>query len=117
MKKIQKQTLSLVTLLCLSPVRMLHAQSIWEQSNSPSEFAEHGLETLNKTISAVNVFLALLFIASIMGLVVSGVKFVIAGGDEGVLESARRTGIASLVGVFLSLIGYVIVNVIKHFVV
>jgi hypothetical protein len=91
--------------------------TVVEQGEQPSEFAQHGLETLNKTISAVNVFLALLFITSIMGLIVSGIKFLIAGGDEGTLESARKTGIASIVGFLLSLLGYVIVNIIKHFIV
>ena len=91
--------------------------TVIEQGQQPSEFAQHGLETLNKTISAVNVFLALLFITSVLGLIVSGIKFLIAGGDEGTLEGARKTGIASVVGLLLSLVGYVIVNIIKHFIV
>jgi hypothetical protein len=93
------------------------SHTVVEQGQQPSEFAQHGLETLNKTISAVNVFLALLFITSILGLIVSGIKFLIAGGDEGTLDSARKTGIASIVGFLLSLLGYVIVNIIKHFIV
>lgn len=93
------------------------AQTVIEQGNVPSEFARHGLETLNKMIGAVNVFLALLFIVSIIGFVISGIKFIIAGGDEGTLESARKTGIASVVGFLLSLVGYVIINIIKHFIV
>lgn len=93
------------------------SHTVIEQGQQPSEFAQHGLETLNKTIGAVNVFLALLFITSILGLIVSGIKFLIAGGDEGTLESARKTGIASIVGFLLSLLGYVIVNIIKHFIV
>lgn len=117
MNKTKNKILSLLLVFCLAPFQILEAQTAIEQSNSPSEFARHGLETLNKTISAVNVFLALLFLASIIGLVISGIKFVIAGGSEGTLESARRTGLASVVGLILSLVGYVIVNVIKHFIV
>jgi len=91
--------------------------TVIEQGELPSEFSQSGLETLNKTIGAVNVFLALLFVTSVLGLVFSGVKFLIAGGSESTLDSARKTGIASIVGLLLSLVGYVIINIIKHFIV
>lgn len=115
MGRIKKSALMLF--IFLIQFRISIAQTVTEQGNIPSEFAQHGLETLNKMTSAVNVFLALLFIASIIGFMVSGIKFIIAGGDEGMLEGARKTGIASVVGFLLSLIGYVIINIIKHFIV
>jgi len=117
MKKTKIIYIFLASILLPSLVLGSDSHTITEQGQEPSEFAQHGLETLNKTISAINVFLALLFITSILGLIVSGIKFIIAGGDEGTLESARKTGIASIVGLLLSLVGYVIINIIKHFIV
>lgn len=99
------------------PFAHVSAQTIIEQGEKPSELSQHGLETLNTMVGAINVFLALLFIVSIIGLFVSGIKFIIAGGGETTLESARKIGIASIVGLLLSLVGYVIVNIIKHFIV
>ncbi|MEA1926353.1 MAG: hypothetical protein U9M90_03915 [Patescibacteria group bacterium] len=116
-KRIKKSVLISIALIFLIQPQASIAQTVTEQGDIPSEFAQHGLETLNKMIGAINVFLALLFIVSIIGFVVSGIKFIIAGGDEGMLESARKTGIASVVGFLLSLVGYVIINIIKHFIV
>lgn len=106
--------LLLSCLFFLTPF-LIHAQFVEEQTETPSEFSIQGRETFNTVIDAMNIFLALLFVSSVLGLIISGIKFVVAGGDEGVLGGARKTGVASLVGLILSLIGYVIINVIKHF--
>jgi len=98
----------------LAPL-LTNAQFVEQPKETPSEFSIQGRETFNTVIDAMNVFLALLFVSSLIGLVISGIKFIVAGGDEGVLGGARKTGMASLVGIILSLVGYVIINVIKHF--
>ncbi len=88
-----------------------------EERETPSKFAQQGLETLNNTVAAINVFLGLLFLFSIIGLLIAGVRFVIAGGSEEMLNSARTISMASVMGIIFSLIGYILVNSIKHFVI
>ncbi len=88
-----------------------------EERETPSKFAMQGLDTLNTTIGAINIFLGLLFIISLIGLVVAGIRFIIAGGSEDMLNSARTISLASIMGAIFSLIGYILVNSIKHFII
>lgn len=101
--------------LLLLPFATL-AQFVEEEKETPSDFSLQGLETFNTITDTINIFLALLFITSILGFLFSGVKFIIAGGDEGTLGGARKTMLASVIGFVLSLVGYIIINVIKHFI-
>ena len=91
------------------------AQFVSEEKETPSEFSLQGLQTFDTVIDTINIFLALLFVTSILGFIYSGIKFVIAGGAESTLETARKTMTASVIGFVLSLTGYIIINVIKHF--
>lgn len=116
--KIAKKISSIFLLNALFLPSFALAQFVIEEKReTPSQFAQQGLETLNITVGAINVFLALLFLSSIIGLLVAGVRFVIAGGSEGTLSSARKTALASIMGLIFSLVGYLIINTIKHFVI
>lgn len=88
-----------------------------EEREVPSTFAKQGLSTLNTTVGAINISLGLLFLVSLIGLIVAGVRFVIAGGSEKMLDSARKISLASVMGVIFSLIGYLLVNTIKYFII
>lgn len=69
---------------------------------------------LENSLGIITILLALVFIFSLIGFLISGVKYVIAGGSEATLEDARKIWISSLVGVSVSLLGYVILNLIKY---
>lgn len=58
-------------------------------------------------IEIVTFLFVLVFIASIIGFLFSGIYFLAAGGDEGTLESAHKTWQASLTGLIVSLVGYI----------
>lgn len=77
------------------------------------------LETANNfgnVLHAANVALALVFILSISLLLVSGVYFITAGGDEDVLQNAHAMWRLAALGLGIALIGYIVVNVIKFFI-
>lgn len=120
---LNKRNPKLISLLFFSltaitiPQKLLGAFIVEEKRETPSEFAQQGVQTLNVVISAINVFLGLLFVSSLIGLIVAGVRFVIAGGSESMLDTAKTTSIASIIGLVFSLVGYIIVNTIKHFVI
>lgn len=119
MRKIVLQSfikLSLVSLLFL-PLFSFAQFVVEEERETPSTFAKQGMDTLNVTIGAINISLGVLFLTSIIGLVVAGVRFVIAGGSESMLDSARKISLASIMGVIFSLVGYLLVNTIKHFII
>jgi|GEM_PF-1972807 len=70
----------------------------------------------NNVLHTANVALALVFILSIALLLVSGVYFITAGGDENVLENAHMMWRLAALGLGLALVGYIVVNVIKFFI-
>lgn len=110
-----KIKLFFLSFLLLNPF-WVFAQFVEEERETPSDFSLEGLKAFSTITDTINIFLALLFITSILGFVFAGIKFVIAGGSEDTLGSARKTLLASTVGFILSLVGYVVINVIKHFI-
>jgi hypothetical protein len=69
---------------------------------------------LENSFGIITVLLALVFIFSLIGFLIAGVKYIIAGGSEATLEDAKKIWVSSLVGVSVSLLGYVILNLIKY---
>ena len=69
---------------------------------------------LENSFGVITILLALVFIFSLIGFLIAGIKYVIAGGSEKTLEDAKKVWISSLVGVSVSLLGYVILNLIKY---
>jgi len=68
---------------------------------------------VNKVDDVVNIFLAIIFITSVFGFIFSGVQYIIAGGNERVLESARKTRNVSIIGSSLALVAYVIIKLMQ----
>ncbi|MBT3356393.1 hypothetical protein HN784_01420 [bacterium] len=117
-KNIKKIASTFFLLSILTSPLLVSAQFIVEEEREvPSTFAQQGLKTLNTTIGAINIFLGIFFLVSIIGLIVAGIRFIIAGGSESMLNSARKISIASVVGIISSLIGYLLINTIKHFII
>lgn len=94
--------------------------------NSRAAFVEFPVETpsttqkaetsyFNDVSSIFSFVLALVFILSLFGMLLAGITFIVAGGHEGALTRARTYLISSSVGVVISLIGYISLNLLKHF--
>jgi len=56
--------------------------------------------------------LAVLGFIAIMGFVISGIQYLIAAGDEGMIERAKTNMKYSIVGVIVALMGFVFVQAI-----
>ena len=69
----------------------------------------------NSISSIFSFVLALIFIFSIFGFLLSGITFLVSGGNERALDSARKYLISSSVGLLVSLVGYISLNLLKHF--
>ncbi|MFO7807394.1 MAG: hypothetical protein R6V40_03155 [Candidatus Moraniibacteriota bacterium] len=67
----------------------------------------------NQATDVVLLLFAVVFIASLIGFIISGIYYLLAGGDEGSLESASKIWQSSLTGLFISLAGYVIMKLIQ----
>jgi len=84
---------------------------------SPREEVDlEAAKRLNDIFHFTNVGLAIVFIFSLVTLIGSGIYFITAGGDEGVLDEAHGLWRVAAFGTVTALIGYVIVNLIKFFI-
>ena len=61
----------------------------------------------------INFLFAFVFIISIIGFMFSGLKFLISGGSQGTVDSANNLWKASLIGLVVSLVGYIIIHIVK----
>ena len=87
------------------------------QLSSPETIADlPTANALDKVLHFTNVGLALVFIFSLLLLIISGVNFITAGGDEPLLETAHKMWRLAAIGFIVALIGYIIVNLIKFFI-
>ncbi len=85
-----------------------------ESENIPTETGDAlSFMNGNSAIEIVTFLFAFVFILSIIGFLFSGLKFMTAGGSEGALDGAHKTWIASLTGLVVSLVGYIIIYVAK----
>jgi succinate dehydrogenase/fumarate reductase cytochrome b subunit len=70
---------------------------------------------INKVDDIVNIFLAIIFIASIFGFIFSVIQYAIAGGSEKALDKARATRNVALIGSALALVAYIIIKLMQFF--
>lgn len=103
-------------MLCFGAVFSLSLPAEAQFVAEPSNKQAGNNNTFEQFISVINFVFAVAFLFSIVGLIISAVKYVIAGGSEKVIGSANATLIASLTGMGVSLIGYVIVQVIRYYI-
>ncbi len=89
------------------------AQFIEPENKTTSSTTKSSSIDINFLIEVVTLLFAFVFIISIIGFLFSGLKFMTAGGSESVLESAHKTWIASLTGLIVSLLGYIMIYILK----
>ncbi|MDA3815695.1 MAG: hypothetical protein PF549_05020 [Patescibacteria group bacterium] len=109
-----KKRLRIITLLFFSFLlsRKTFAQFVEPETKIP-ETKENSFILVNSASEIVTFFFAFIFIMSIIGFLFAGLKFITAGGSDGSLESANKAWIASLVGLIVSLIGYIMIHIAK----
>lgn len=106
---------SLLLLATAFPAITSRAAFVEFPTETPS--AEQKAETsyFNDVSSVFSFVLALVFIISLFGMILSGITFIMAGGNEQALNRARTYLIVSTVGTVISLVGYISLNLLKHF--
>jgi hypothetical protein len=77
---------------------------------------------LTKTPNLVNVIQALIrfvlifaFVVAFVMLLIGGIRWIMAGGDEKAVEKARNTITAALIGLVIILVAYAIIRVVESF--
>jgi len=86
-----------------------------ETSLGEAELPQKNAQVFLKTTDFIIFLLAILFITSILGFVYAGIKMIISGGSVPTLKQGQRIGLASAIAFGLSILGFLIVNVIKHY--
>jgi cytochrome bd-type quinol oxidase subunit 2 len=107
MNKITKNVLSLALLITVFGLPlMVGAQFAVDPGTT--NLSDDNMETVLENI--LNTFLALIAILTVLGLVISGVMFITAGGSNERLDSAKAWLTYSIVGLVVALIGYIVVK-------
>lgn len=65
--------------------------------------------------AAIRFILVLAFIVAFVMLLVGGVRWILAGGDEKAVSSARNTITAALIGLVIVLVAYAIIRLVEVF--
>ena len=85
------------------------------QFNQAETTQETSSDVFENAVSIVNFLFAVAFLFSLIGLVISAIKFVVAGGSESMIGSAHSTWMASVIGLLIALVGFVVVNIIRYY--
>lgn len=77
---------------------------------------------LTKTPNLINVIQAIIrfvlifaFVVAFVMLLIGGIRWIMAGGDEKAVEKARNTITAALIGLVIILVAYAIIRVVETF--
>ncbi len=68
-------------------------------------------EIINNTLSWL---LAVLGFIAVMGFVISGIQYLLAAGDEGMIDRAKNAMKYSIIGVIVALGGYVVIFAVNN---
>lgn len=72
---------------------------------------ENGTDTFNTTIkNIINILLSTIGIVSVIIIITAGIRMVTSRGDSGVVAKAMKTISHAVVGLFVAMISFVIVN-------
>lgn len=74
------------------------------------------LECLSKTIfpSVINAALTFAGVATVILIIVAGIKYITAGGDNKQVEGAQKTLTYAIIGLAVVLFSFLIINVISY---
>ena len=67
--------------------------------------------TLEKTVKSItNILVFIVGLASVVLLIIGGLRYALSGGDSGGVEGAKNTILYAIVGVIVAFMAYAIVN-------
>lgn len=70
-----------------------------------------GEDELNNVIqSVIEILLFVVGVAAVISLIIGGIKYIVSGGDQQAVASAKNTIIYSIVGVILAVVAYTLVK-------
>lgn len=122
MKKLQAIfVLMLLFSGCFSPAGgsyVAYAQFVDNKATSqqaPGDQLEEETTVFDKVTIVINFLFGIVILASLLALIISALKFFVAGGSESMLSSANSTWIAAVIGLSIGLVGYVLISIIRYY--
>ena len=67
-------------------------------------------------IKVINWLLGILAALAVLVLIIAGIMYILSGGDEGKVETAKTWIIYAIIGLIIALLGYVIVSIVSNLV-
>jgi hypothetical protein len=78
---------------------------------SASVCQERGQNVLpNRIEDVINLLLYIIGIASVLVIIIGGIRYVVSGGDPSAITSAKNTIIYAVIGLVVAVLSYAIVN-------
>ncbi len=120
LKKIISFLSFLVVFFCFefSPLvsDLVLGQFVTEKSSlGEAELPQKNAQNFLKTSEFIIFLLAILFVVSIFGFIYAGIKMILSGGNLSTFKEGQKVGLASAIAFGFSILGFLIVNVIKHY--
>ncbi len=113
MNKITKNILSLALLITAFGLPLMVGAQF--EPTAGHEGTRLSTDTLDETLKNIlNLLLGLIAILAVLGLVISGILFITAGGSDDRIKSAKAWLMYSIIGVIVALIGYIVVGFIAR---
>ncbi len=65
--------------------------------------------------NAINIMLVVAVIASIIFLILGGIRWIMSGGDKAKVDAARGTITAAIIGLIISFLAFFIIGLVQYF--
>jgi len=103
-----------VSPLILSAVALSIPPAVFAQNLVPNEL--QGINNIINIIrTAIRFILIVAFIAAFVMLLIGGIRWILAGGDEKAVAGARGTITAALIGLVIVLVAFAIIRLVEIF--
>ncbi len=111
---------SLILAFFVAPV-FANAQAVdpgsYQTGLDNTKYNETGNETVATiVIKVINWLLGILAALAVLVLIIAGIMYILSGGDEGKVETAKTWIIYAIIGLIIALLGYVIINIVSNLV-
>ncbi len=84
------------------------------QSLVPTELTKHG-DIIPVIRGIIQFVLIVAFIIAFVMLLIGGIRWILAGGDEKSVEKARNTITAALIGLVIILVAFALIRLVEQF--
>ena len=112
MKNTTKHILSFALLLTIFGLPLMAGA----QFNADAERSTTGLantDLITVLANIIKILLSIVAVLAVLGFVVAGILFITAGGNDNIIGKAKSFLTFSVVGVIVSLIGYIVVKFVS----